>query len=161
GLNPDNTSTFAALRSSDGALTLMVINKQLTAPATNTIYLANFLPSGVAQRWQLTSANSINHISNLNFTGTSFTTTIPAQCTTLYVLAPGNSAHLRAGSMSPSNSFDFWLDAQASQRYIIQASSNLTTWVPVQTNTLVSNSVHIVQSVPGIPIQFYRAQWAP
>jgi len=112
-------------------------------------------------RWQLTSANVINHLSNLNFTGTSFTNTVPAQSITLYVLAPGNSAHLRAGAMSPTNTFDFWLDAQASQRYIIQASSNFATWFPVQTNTLVSNSVHIVQSAANIPVQFYRAQWAP
>jgi hypothetical protein len=161
GLNPDNTSTFAAVRSSDGAITLMVINKQLSTPATNTINLANFLPSGVAQRWQLTSANAITHLSNLSFVGNSFSNTVPAQSITLYVLAAGNEAHLRAGTMSSSNTFDFWLDAQASQRYVIQASSNFATWWPVQTNTLASNSVHIVQSANDVPAQFYRAQWAP
>jgi hypothetical protein len=160
GLNPDNTSTFAAIRSSDGALTLMVINKQLSAPATNTIYLTNFLPSGVAQRWQLTSANVIAHLSDLNFTGNSFTNTVPAQSITLYVLSAGNAAHLRAGTISSSNTFDFWLDAQASQRYIIQSSSNLVNWTPVQTNTLASNSCHVVAGASG-PKRFYRAQWSP
>jgi hypothetical protein len=149
------------VRSSDGAITLMVINKQLSTPATNTINLANFLPSGVAQRWQLTSANAITHLSNLSFVGNSFSNTVPAQSITLYVLAAGNEAHLRAGTMSSSNTFDFWLDAQASQRYVIQASSNFATWWPVQTNTLASNSVHIVQSANDVPAQFYRAQWAP
>ena len=49
GPNPDNVSTFAALRSSDGALTVMVINKQLTAGANPTVNLANFLPAAPAR----------------------------------------------------------------------------------------------------------------
>jgi hypothetical protein len=113
----------------------MVINKQLTATATATINLSNFLSSGTAQMWQLTSANSITHPSPISFTGNSFSNTLPAQSITLFVLAPGNSAHLRAGIMS-GNQFDFWLDAQAGQRYVIQKTTNLVNWIPVQTNTL-------------------------
>lgn len=161
GLNPDNTSTFAAIRSADGALTLMVINKQIGIPATNTINLANFLSSGVAQRWQLTSANVITHLADLNFIGNSFTNTAPAQSITLYVIGPGAAAHLRAGAISASNTFDFWLDAQAGQRYLIQASSNFANWWPVQTNTLASNSFHVFQAASNAPVRFYRAQWFP
>jgi hypothetical protein len=161
GLNPDNTSTFAAVRSSDGALTLMVINKQIGIPATNTINLKNFLPSGVAQRWQLTSANVITHLTDLSFIGNSFTNTVPAQSITLYVINVGAAAHLRVGAMSASNTFDFWLDAQAGQRYLIQASSNFANWWPVQTNTLASNSFHVFLAASNAPVRFYRAQWFP
>ena len=83
GPNPDNVSAFAAVRSSDGALTLMVINKQLGASALATINLANFLPAGTAQVWQLTSANAITRLSDLTFTGTTITNTLPAQSITL------------------------------------------------------------------------------
>ncbi len=67
--NPDNVSTFAAVRSSDGALTLMVINKHLTAAAVTTVNLANFLPAGTGQVWQLTSANFITRLSDISFSG--------------------------------------------------------------------------------------------
>ena len=160
GPDPDAVSTFAAIRSSDGALTAMVINKQLTASATATMSLSNFLSSGTAQMWQLTSANAITHPGPISFTGNSFSNTLPAQSITLFVLAPGNPARLRAGIMS-SNQFDFWLDAQAGQRYIIQKTTNFVNWVPVQTNTLSSNSVHMMLPAVNATRQFYRAQWAP
>jgi len=86
GPNPDNVSTFAAVRSSDGALTVMVINKQLTSGAITTVNLAHFLPAGTAQVWQLTSANAITRLSDLSFGGSSFTSTVPVQSITLFVL---------------------------------------------------------------------------
>src|SRR5512137_2836004 len=85
GPNPNNVSTFAAVRSSDGALTLLVINKQLTAAAATTVNLANFPAAGTAQAWQLTAANSITRLSDIGFSGTSFTSTVPAQSITLFV----------------------------------------------------------------------------
>jgi hypothetical protein len=86
GPNPDNVSTFAAVRSSDGALTVMVINKQITASATASITINNFLASGTAQVWQLTSANAITRLNDLSFAGSGFTNTVPAQSITLFVL---------------------------------------------------------------------------
>jgi len=86
GPNPDNVSTFAAVRSVDGALTVMVINKQLTASATASITINDFLASGTAQVWQLTSANAITRLSDLSLAGSGFTNTVPAQSITLYVL---------------------------------------------------------------------------
>jgi hypothetical protein len=86
GPNPDNISTFAAVRSSDGALTVMVINKQLTSGAITTVNLANFLAAGAAQVWQLTSANVITRLSDLSFSGSTFTSTVPVQSITLFIL---------------------------------------------------------------------------
>jgi hypothetical protein len=86
GPNPDNVSTFAAVRSLDGALTIIVINKQLGASALPTINLANFLAAGTAQIWQLTSANTITRLSDLSFTGSTITNTLPAQSITLFVV---------------------------------------------------------------------------
>jgi hypothetical protein len=86
GPNPDNVSTFAAVRSSDGALTVMVINKQIAVSATASFVINNFLLRGTAQVWQLTAANTITRLSDLSFAGTSFTNTVPAQSITLLVL---------------------------------------------------------------------------
>jgi PKD repeat protein len=87
--NPDNLSAFAATRAGDGAMTVMVISKVLSGSTPVTVNLANFAASGVAQAWQLTSANAITRLADVNFAGGSFAVSVPAQSITLYVIAGG------------------------------------------------------------------------
>ena len=85
--NPDQVSAFAALRSSDQALTVMVINKDPSAQHPVVLKLANFGGgSGTVQRWQLTKANAITALGNLNYSGAQVTDTVAAQSITLYVV---------------------------------------------------------------------------
>jgi hypothetical protein len=161
GPNPDTVSTFAAVRSSDGAMTIMAINKQALSSAPTTIGLTNFLPAGTAQVWQLTSANAITRLGDITFVGNTLSSTLPPQSTTMFVLPAGGPPHLRAGTISQSNTFDLWLDGQTGQRYVIRAATNFVNWVPVWTNTLASNSVHVVFATSSKPFRFYRAQWIP
>jgi PKD repeat protein len=90
--NPDNLSSFAAVRTSDGALTVMVINKVLSGQTPAAINVANFSGKGVAQVWQLTSANAITRLADLQFSGNSFTATVPPQSITLFVIPAGSAA---------------------------------------------------------------------
>jgi hypothetical protein len=161
GPNPDNVSTFAAIRSSDGAMTIIVINKQLLSSALSTINLTNFLPGASAQVWQLTSGNVITHLSNVSLSANLISNSLAPQSITLFVVPPGTvqPPQLRAVGMS-ANNFDFWLDGQAGQKYIIQATTNFANWLLIQTNTLASNSLHITLSGP-LPYGFFRAQWTP
>lgn len=162
GPNPDNVSVFAGLRSSDGALTLMLINKQLSASATATVTLTNRLLKGTGQVWQLTSANAITRLADTSFSGNTFTSTVPAQSITLFVLPAGAAPpppHLRAGTVSGTGTFDLWLDGNSGQRYVLQSSPDLRTWTTVQTNTILTTSWHILQSAAAL--KFYRAFWAP
>ena len=85
--SPDNLSAFAAVRSADGALTLMVINKVLSGSTPVSVNLANFAAANAAQAWQLTSANKITRLSDVSLAGSNFTTSVPAQSVTLYVVA--------------------------------------------------------------------------
>ena len=157
--NVDYVSAFAAQRSADGALTAMVINKQLSASATTIITVTNFLPAHPVQVWQLTSNNLITRLNDLNLTGKVFTNVLPAQSITLFVVAAAPAPKLRVVSMAAGN-FNFWLDGQAGQRYGIQSSSNLTSWTTVQTNLLVSDSALL--SVPAAATRgFLRAVWVP
>ena len=164
--NVDLVSSFAAVRSSDGALTVMVINKQLTGVQPFTMTISGFYSSGTAQVWQLTSANTISQLSNLTVTANSLNTTVPAQSITLLVL-PGVAAPpaptLTGGSMSPPGSFNFTLNGQAGMTYVILYSTDLTiplaNWTPISTNTLIGSSSNLVFSVPD-SVRFYRAQWA-
>jgi Glycoside hydrolase family 44/SdrD B-like domain len=90
--NPDNLSAFAAERGSDGALTVMIVGKQLSGDTPVTVNLANFTSAGQAQVWQLTSANAISRLNDLSYTGNSLQLSVPAQSVTLLVLPKGTAA---------------------------------------------------------------------
>ena len=84
--NPDQVAAYAALRA-DGSLTVMVINKDLTAARPLTLELAHFgSGSGTAQRWQLTKANAITALAALPYSSARVADTLPAQSITLYVI---------------------------------------------------------------------------
>jgi hypothetical protein len=84
--NPDNVSAFAAVRSTDGALTVMVISKHLSGNTPVTLNLANFGAKGFAQVWQLTASNTITRLADVPFSAGRLTKTLPAQSVTLFVL---------------------------------------------------------------------------
>jgi len=90
--NPDAVAAFAAQRSSDGALTVMVIAKSLSGSTPATIALANFAHSGAAQAWQLTAANAITRLSDVSVSGSSFAVTLPPQSITLFVVGAASGA---------------------------------------------------------------------
>ena len=85
--NPDNLSAFSAVRTSDGALTLMVINKDINNATPVIANLANFNATGTAQRWQLTSGNVITRLTDVSFANSVLKDTVPSQSITLYVLS--------------------------------------------------------------------------
>jgi PKD repeat protein len=89
GPNPDNLAIFAAQRTSDSALTVMVISKYLSGTTPVSIALNNFANNGTAQVYQLTSSNTIARLADLGFTGSTAAFTAPAQSITLLVLPTG------------------------------------------------------------------------
>ena len=84
--DPDTLASFAALRQSDGALTVMVINKALSAPAPVALSLARFNAGAAAQAWQLTSTGAITRLPDAAVAGGHLSATLPAQSVTLYVI---------------------------------------------------------------------------
>ena len=83
---PDELSAFAALRSADGTLTVMVINKDLNNAATVKLKLGHFAKSGTAQVWRLSASNAIQRLADLSWSKHILSDTAPAQSITLYVL---------------------------------------------------------------------------
>jgi hypothetical protein len=162
GPDPDQISTFAALRASDGALTLMAINKQLSSNAPVAVTLTNFLPAGPAQVWRLTAANAITRLSDVALAGSVLSNMLPAQSITLFVI-PGAGASrpgLRDATLTAPGTFQFWLDGQSGRRYAIEVSTNLVNWFNLQTNLLSGSSTGI--TVSGTSDRaFYRARWVP
>ena len=164
--NPDNVAAFGAQRASDGALTIMVINKQLTARASIMLNLTNCSLTGTGAAWQLTSNNVIQPLGSFSFTGATVTNSLPPQSVTLLVLPtntslPNSPPRLRAGKVSATNTFDFWLDGQAGQQYVVESSTNFVNWVPVQTNVLSGSTWHAILPMNSGPMSFYRARSLP
>lgn len=85
--NPDQLSAFAATRSSDGALTIMVVGKYLSGSTPLTMNVSGFPAGASAQVWQLTSANQIKRLADASVSGGTLATTIPSQSVTLFVLS--------------------------------------------------------------------------
>jgi PKD repeat protein len=89
--NPDNIAVFAAQRTSDTALTVMVISKYLSGTTPVSVAVSNFSGSGTAQVYQLTSANALSWLPDLGFSGNTASFIAPAQSITLLVLTAGTS----------------------------------------------------------------------
>ena len=87
--NPDAVAAFAALRSSDGALTVMVISKSSSGSTPAVISMANFVAGGVARAWQLTAANTIARLPDVTVAGSALAVTLPPQSITLLVVPAG------------------------------------------------------------------------
>lgn len=86
--NPDAVAAFAAVRSSDKKLTVMIVCKATSGTTAATINLSHYVPTGNAQRYQLAS-NAITHPADVTLNGSSYSVTLPAQSVTLLVV-PGN-----------------------------------------------------------------------
>jgi len=139
--NPDNLSAFAALRSTDHALTVMVINKT-TATTPVALSLNDFTHRGTANLWQLTAANQITHPSTLSFSGPILTSTVPAQSITLFVLPPASNPRPRITRITPQPNHKLLLEITGDQNatYQLQSSSDLTSWTSLQSVTLNSST---------------------
>ncbi len=164
-------SAYAAQRT-NGALTMLVLNKDTTASFNAQIALTNFVPwtnatiqsYGIPQD-QATENNlsaSLQDIATTNFptAGTNFSWSFPPLSLTLFTFAPGPSA-LSALSTQPDQVV-LQLQGQPGAPYVIQSSPDLLTWTPVSTNWLVGSTLNITNLISaGAPQQFWRAVWQP
>jgi hypothetical protein len=161
-----------AVQRTNGALTMLVLNKDTTASFNAQIALTNFVPWTNAtiqsygipqdQAAQNNLGASLQDIATTNFptAGTNFTYSFPPLSLTLFTFAPGPSA-LSALSTQPGQMV-LQLQGQSGAPYVIQSSPDLVTWTPVSTNTLAGGTLNVTNLIsPGSPQQFWRAVWQP
>ena len=161
-----------AVHRTNGALTLLVINKDMTTNLNAQIALTNFVPwlnatiqsYGIPQDQaaETNAAASLQDIATTNFptAGTNFTYLFPPLSLTLFTFAPRPSA-LSVLGVQPGQ-VELLLRGQPGTPYVIQTSPDLMAWTPVSTNTLVGSTLNITNLIsPGSPHQFYRAVWQP
>ncbi|MGO8838623.1 MAG: glycoside hydrolase family 44 protein [Limisphaerales bacterium] len=93
--NPDSLSAFAAIRTNDNALTIMVVNKALTGVTPFSMNITNFAISATAQVWQLATTNGIHQLANVTPTNGILSALLPAQSVTLFVVPQGGVGSLQ------------------------------------------------------------------
>jgi alpha-L-arabinofuranosidase len=167
-----------AVHRTNGALTLLVINKDMTTNLTGQIALTNFSPSTTAtiQSWGIPQDQAAENnesaaaqdiaTTNLSSVSSNFSYSFPALSMTLFTFQPGAAAPPAAPEVSAPNvhsgQFQLLLQGSPNTTYVIQSSSNLTAWAPVWSNTLVGSSSNISIPIPAGSIQqYYRGVGPP
>jgi alpha-L-arabinofuranosidase len=165
-------STYAA-RKADGALALLVINKDSSSNLTAQITLTNFVPwsnatarsFGIAQD-EATRTNSVIPgakdiaTNSLAVAGANFIASFPPYSLTLLTLAPAAPVLQTIGASG--GQYIFQLQGQPGVPYVIQNSADLAGWISVVTNTLSGSTLNVTNTInSGLPVQFWRAVWVP
>lgn len=142
--SPDDVAAFAAIRSSDNALTLMLVAKVLSGSTTTTVNLANFTAGTSAQRWQLTSTNAITHLADVAVAGSSLSLSLPAQSITLLVIpgvaVPAVPANFAATATSTTAVTLSWTASAGASTYDIYRSVNNSVYTLLKSTSATSAS---------------------
>jgi hypothetical protein len=167
----DNTLLSAyAVRRTNGALTMLVINKDMVSNLMGQIALTNFVPwstatvrsYGLPQDDEAESNGPalLQDVSTNSYSpvAANFSYTFPPLSLTLFTFEPG-PASLSVQQVQ-SSQIQMLLEGQSGTPYIIQSSPDLSHWTSISTNTLSggTNSVSLPIS-PGQSEQFFRAVW--
>jgi hypothetical protein len=128
----DHFGAYGAVRSSDGALTVMVVSKYRSGDTVIQVGLANFAAGPIAEVWRFSAASggAIVRLADVAAGPGGFAHSIPAQSVTLFVVRP-------AASALPGVTLDL----------------NQTTFGPGQ--TLVLTATLSPGATPGPPVDIY------
>ena len=157
GPNPDTLSAFAAVRTADNTLTLMLINKQPGNSQPVDISVTNF-PGATASLWHLTSSNQIARLPDMPVTSGKLSVLLPAQSITLVTIQSAIPPTLKIRASSTPNGFELWVGGAPGVSYVVQRSPDLSSWLPWVTNTVEAVTGSFVVGLDIAPARsFYRA----
>lgn len=163
-------ATYAA-RKADGALAVLVINKDRDTTFATQLALTNFVPGtsvlvrsfGITQD-EATRTNSIVPgaqdiaTNNIAIEGANFTTTFPPYSATVLTIPPAAPAITVVSRTA--DQLNLQVQGQLNVPYVLQSSTNLATWVSEATNKL-TGSLWNVSTNFSKPKKFWRAAWLP
>ncbi len=158
-----------SVKRTNGALTLLVINKSSSSNLTAVINLAGYLPNtnatifsyGIPQDTAARTGIGSPDIAQANITGvqSSFSVTFAPFSATVMVLSAAPPPSLAVLPVPPGM-FGFQLQGQSGARYVLQCSTDLASWTNWSTNSLSGSTANFTNSISGAR-QFWRAQWLP
>jgi alpha-N-arabinofuranosidase len=162
-------SSYAA-RKADGALDLLLINKNETAPLATQIILTNFFPWSTAtvrsygmaedEATRTNGPAAAQDIATNYFTAasTNFMTNLPPYSLTLFTFAPA-APRMQTIAATAGNVI-LQLQGQAGVPYQIQTSTNLISWTSNTTATLTATQWSSTNTVSS-GAKYWRAVWLP
>jgi hypothetical protein len=124
---PDDVAAFSAIRSSDGALTVMLVAKTLTDDTPATIDISGFTAGGPIERWQLDAASGIARLGDTAAIGNDVMLVLPPQTVTLLVIPPANEVAppaLTATALTAARVRLTWTAVPGATGYEIERSSH-------------------------------------
>lgn len=172
--NSDYTwlSTYAARRA-NGSVALLVLNKYNVTNLNAQIAVSGFVPGPAAavrsfgipndEAARTNGLAAARDITTNSFASVAanFTASFPPYSMTLLTLVPA-APRLVADLPAAPGEFVFQLQGQPDVPYVIQSSSNLTSWVSVATNTLTVSTLNVTNLITTSPPQkHWRAVWQP
>jgi alpha-L-arabinofuranosidase len=159
-----------AVHRTNGALTMLAINKDVTTNFNAQIILTNFIPApnamiqsyGIPQddAAETNGAAALQDIAETNFTGatTNFTYAFPPLSLTLFTFAP--AAVQVQSSVVSANQFILQYQGQTNVPYIVQESPDLINWTSVSTNISTGAMSSVTNAISGTK-EFWRVIWEP
>lgn len=161
-----------AVRRTNGALTLLVINKDMTTNLTAQVALTNFVPWSTAtlisygipqdQAAQTNGPAARQDLAGGTYpaAAANFSYAFAPLSLTLFTFAP-EPATVSMQTVQPGQ-VHLRLQGQPGAPYVIQSSPNLLNWNSVATNILTSGSASVPMTVAsGAATLFFRAVWQP
>lgn len=145
--NQGKLAVYAAERSADKALTVMVINK-VANPLKSTVTLAGYTPAPKAAVYRYSSAKytAIQHPANQAVTAAGFNATLPGNSITLFVMKPGTVPRVPGAPTGVKAAVG---NAQATVKFT-PSSSNGTS--PITSYTVASSPGGVTGKGPASPI---------
>jgi hypothetical protein len=161
-----------AVRRTNGALTLLVINKSSYASLNTTINLAGYaafsnaavysygIPQDNAARTGVGSSDITQ--TNVPVAGTNINYTFPPYSATVLALSPAAPLLAVPSAAPPPGKFIVQLRGLPGVPYVIQRSTNVTStnWIAIATNAPATGTFSLTNAASSGP-QFYRAVWLP
>jgi len=162
-------STYA-VRRADGSLTILTINKSPSHIATGQLAVAGFTPAsnGTLYAYGIPQDNAAKTgvgspdvaQGSLPSVGTNFTYAFPPYSASVMALWPAPPKLLLLSISPAAAQAVFQLEGQSGVPYVLQRSTNLTTWTTISTNTPLTGTVNLTNALaPSLSPQFWRAVW--
>jgi len=158
------------VRRQDGALTLMVINKNVAATQAAQIALAGFTPATNATLYSYgipqdnaaeTGTGSLDFAqSPLPGAAALFTNSFPPYSVSVLRFSPAPPVLATLPPATVPGKVVLELRGQPGTPYTLLASTNLVTWTPVATNTATSSVLTFTNPPAGTQL-YWRALWQP
>jgi alpha-N-arabinofuranosidase len=155
----------------DGSLSVMVLNKDTTTNFTGHIVLNGYSAAtnatlyfyGVPQDTAVQTGvgNQDISVTNMAFAATNLTLNFPPVSLTVLTFPPAGPLLGLQEASAGANEFVLTLKGEAGAKYLLQNSTNLTTWISVSTNTAPGGTFSLTNHASAGTSLFWRALWLP